>query len=349
MRLWLAMLLLAFVSGATASSVAFDFAWVGNAGNAPDPATGFGAVPYEYAIAKTEVTNAQYTAFLNAVDPTGENRLGLYNPLMEERFGGIEQTGVIDGARYVTQSGRENNPATYISWYDAVRFANWMHNGQGDGDTETGAYALGPLQSRGGVPLDGSTIVRNPDARYFLPSENEWYKAAYHDKASGKAGVYFDYAVPLLGADGRPISDTPEDNPGAVNYVNNDFLDNGLNEGFACCDGASSSEIQNPFTDVGAYFLSSSPYGTLDQNGSVGEWNEQLVGDGRRGGLGGSWSANFQPLRSDTRDFGDPVLGNSGRGFRIASIPEPGAAALVSLLVGVGAVSYRSRAERSVL
>jgi hypothetical protein len=41
-----------------------------NPGNAPDPATGFRSVACTYSIATTEVTNAQYAAFLNSVpDP----------------------------------------------------------------------------------------------------------------------------------------------------------------------------------------------------------------------------------------------------------------------------------------
>ena len=57
-------------------------------------------------------------------------------------------------------------PVTYIGFLEAARFANWLHNGQGNGSTETGAYDIS----------DG--IKRQPDARYWIPTENEWYKAA---------------------------------------------------------------------------------------------------------------------------------------------------------------------------
>ena len=41
-------------------------------------------------------------------------------------------------------------------------------------------------------------------------------------------------------------------------------------------------------TDVGAYTLSASPYGTFDQGGNVSEWNETGLGStlGIRGRLG---------------------------------------------------------------
>ena len=67
-----------------------DWSLVGNAGNAADPTTGIGAVDYEYRIGTYEVTNAQYAAFLNSVDPTGSNTLGLYNSFMAGNLGGIE-------------------------------------------------------------------------------------------------------------------------------------------------------------------------------------------------------------------------------------------------------------------
>ena len=153
-------LLLAALCCAPVHAVTFDWATVGNAGNAADPETGFGAVSYNYAISKTEVTNAQYTAFLNAVDPTGTNALALYNGSMAGNFGGIElQAGNADGSKYVAQAGREQNPVTFVSFFDAMRFTNWLHNGQGSGDTETGAYTIG----------NGLNEVRSADAKLLDP------------------------------------------------------------------------------------------------------------------------------------------------------------------------------------
>ena len=65
-----------------------------------------------------------------------------------------------------------------VSWFSAVRFANWVNNGQGGADTETGAYTL-----LGGTPIlsNDRFISRQPDAKVFLPTEDEWYKAAYYD------------------------------------------------------------------------------------------------------------------------------------------------------------------------
>src|SRR6185295_16877972 len=95
-------------------------------------------------IGKYEVTNSQYVEFLNGVDPSGANTLALYNTSMTSQgCGGINfDPAAPVGARYTVKPGRSNNPVVYISWYDAARFTNWLHNGQGNGNTESGAYTL---------------------------------------------------------------------------------------------------------------------------------------------------------------------------------------------------------------
>ncbi len=108
-------LLLAAVAAmpAAAGTVAFDFAQVGNAGNAPDPTTGYGAVAYNYAISKTEVTNAQYAEFLNAVAATdnfGGSDPTLYNTSMGfNALGGITRSG--DGQLHVRHEGQHGRQA----------------------------------------------------------------------------------------------------------------------------------------------------------------------------------------------------------------------------------------------
>ena len=315
-----------------AHAVTFDWAHIGNAGNAADD-TGFGAVAYNYTISKTEVTNAQYVEFLNAVDPTGANSLALYNSSMSGNFGGIENTGATDGARYIAQADREQNPVTYVSWYDSVRFINWLHNGQGlsgtpSGDTEGGTYTL-----LGGTPTpsNGLSITRNTDAAYWLPSEDEWYKAAYHDASAGTAGIYFDYAT---GSDLVPVSDQPGDNPAAVNFFNYDSIANGFNDGFAVSGSMSSSSNTNPLTDVGAYTAAQSPYGTYDQNGNVLEWNEAFVSSFTRNVRGGSWGSNAGFMAASNRDQGIPTTENSIAGFRVATVPEPTSMCLLVGLAG---------------
>ncbi|MFY7808318.1 MAG: SUMF1/EgtB/PvdO family nonheme iron enzyme, partial [Fimbriimonadaceae bacterium] len=152
---------------------------IGHPGNAAD-STGYGSVAYTYNIGTTEVTNAQYAAFLNAVATTDTN--ALYNNSMAGPFGGITRSGSPGSYTYATVSGRANNPVNFVSFWDACRFANWLHNGQPTGaqnnaTTETGAYTL----TLSGT--NANTITRNAGWLWAVTSENEWYKAAYHQPA----------------------------------------------------------------------------------------------------------------------------------------------------------------------
>ena len=187
---------------------------MGNAGNTAD-STGFGAVSYDYRISKTEVTNAQYATFLNAVAAT--DTYGLYNLSMGvDARGGITRIGTSGSYTYATKTNMDNKPVNYVSFFDAMRFTNWLQNGQGSGGTESGVYAIG----------SGVSEIRNSNATYFMPSENEWYKAAYHKNngVTGGAANYFDYptssdTVPTV-ATANATGDVS--NPGAnvANYAN---------------------------------------------------------------------------------------------------------------------------------
>jgi formylglycine-generating enzyme required for sulfatase activity len=321
---------------------------VGNPGNAPDLGSflyDMGSVSYNYRIGKYEVTNAQYVQFLNAVDPAGANTLALYSSEMATNTrGGIIFSGsASNGLKYSTKSGRDNNPVGFISWYDAIRFTNWLHNGQGSGDTENGAYTLGALDAEG-VPLDGDSITRNPGARWFLPSEGEWYKAAYH-KNDGITGNYWLYPT---ATDALPYSDQPPgtdapDPSNTANFVRNDGLANGYNDGRAVTGSPTHVDTVNYLTDVGAYLFSASPYGTYDQGGNIYEWTETLIFQSARISRGGWWNSFHENLRAIERTPRDVLLGNEGIGFRVATIvPEP-SPLLLAAVAGMGLLWRRRR------
>ena len=81
----------------------------------------------------------------------------------------IKRSGSDEKYVYRVTADWANRPVNYVSYWDAARFCNWLHNGQGNGDTETGAYTLNGYNGTG-----GPGIVRNRLAKWFLPSENEW-------------------------------------------------------------------------------------------------------------------------------------------------------------------------------
>ena len=298
---------------------------VGNPGNSPDN-TGYGAVDYEYRIGKYEVTNAQYCAFLNAVAPNGTDPYDLYSTDMaDSSYGGITfMQGNPSGSKYAAKPGRAGKPVNYVNFWDACRFTNWLHNGQGSGDTETGAYTLMPDD------IVNNAVRRNPESKWAITSEDEWYKAAYYDGASSG---YYNYPT---GSDVIPTAEAPSGTnmtSGSANYL----------------------WVIRDMSDVGAYTSkpSDSPYGTLDQAGNVWEWNETING-GARGLRGGSFISRYD-FYGNAYGYGmysscrvstvPPLTGVSAElGFRVVQIPEPTTLVLLSL-GGLAMIRRRKRGE----
>jgi len=303
--------------GSPAPAVTIETVRVGNAGNGADiQAQGsFGAVPYSYRIGKYEVTNSQYVEFLNGVDSSGTNSLELYDPAMtSSAHGGVNfNASAPGGAKFTVKAGFANRPAAFVSWYDSLRFVNWLHNGQGTGSTEIGAYTL---LGNTPIPSNGQSVTRNVGARFFLPSEDEWYKAAYH-KNDGVTNNYWDFPTE---SDATPSAAVP---PGAISSPGS----------------ANFNSVVGSIANVGAYLstdgtgelVSDGPYGTFDQGGNVWEWTEAPIRATDRTIRGGSWIETAFVLGAPIRGFGDPTQGTEIVGFRIATVPEPSAAILLAL------------------
>jgi hypothetical protein len=224
--------------------------------------------------------------------------------------GGILRSGISGSYSYAPISGRGDLPVNYVSFWPAARFANWMHNGQPSGSqdnstTEDGAYTLTP------AGMSDNTVSRNPGAAVFLPSEDEWYKAAYYDTGST---AYFDYSE---GSD----TQTTCASPGAIPNTAN-------------CNNAAGGDV----TDVGSYTAGSNPNGTFDQGGNVSEWNESVMGpgDAHRGRRGGSFGDSPINLAASVRFGQSPTLAQSVGGIRLASpaaSPVPGLAPLALVML----------------
>lgn len=179
-----AAIMLLCLGGIAQATVAIDTVAVGDAGNAADT-TGYGAVDHNYNIGKYEVTVGQYTEFLNYKE--WDAATPQLMPLDAIVANHIERNGsgtTIDPYIYSVASEWANNPVSYVSFWDACRFVNWLGNGQGDGDTESGAYPLNGYNDSA-----GGDISRNPGAIWVLPTIDEWYKAAYY-RGGTNAGYY---------------------------------------------------------------------------------------------------------------------------------------------------------------
>jgi formylglycine-generating enzyme required for sulfatase activity len=141
---------------------------VGDAGNAADT-TGYGAVADVFAIGKYEVTIGQYRTFLNSVASVTSDSyiVNLWNASMASNLNiaGISRSGsgTLGDPYSYSVIGSDNQPITYVSWFDAARFANWVNNGATLGaSTETGAYTLNGATS--------GIFTVNPGATWSLPS-----------------------------------------------------------------------------------------------------------------------------------------------------------------------------------
>jgi autotransporter-associated beta strand protein len=205
-----------------------------------------------------------------------------------------------------------NFPVNWDNWGDAARFCNWLENGQpsgpeGPGTTETGSYTLSGAMTVAQL----WAVTRNPGATYWIPTENEWYKAAYYSPTlNGGAGGYWTYPTKSSTAPSPTLSTTATNN---------------ANFGYAGTNPPNSWVL----TPVGYFAGSPGPYGTYDQGGDLYDFTEtpvQQSSDDTGEGLyvrvmrGGSYSKSTAiELASDYRAGADPAKYGHGRTFRLAT------------------------------
>ena len=146
----------------------------------------YGRVEHVYQIGSLLVTNAEYVLFLKAVASTDTS--GLYSTSMAGDRGGITRSGAVGSYDYETKTNYADKPVIWVSWFDCARYCNWLHNDKGSGSTETGAYNLS------GAAADQAP-AKTVGAKYWIPTENEWYKAAYYAAVGGGSYKYWTYAT----------------------------------------------------------------------------------------------------------------------------------------------------------
>lgn len=269
---------LALVTGASAETIRginVDFVNIENEGNAADTrvmsdgTTGYGAVGYKYKIGKYEITNAQWNAFTAAAGaPTGS-----------------PSAAYDEGAVYTGSQ----QPVTSVSWYEAAQFCNYLTSG----DKSKGAYKFsGNNANPGSFQGVDRVAAKSYGLVYYIPNENEWYKAAYY-KADGSG-----YTAYANGSSSVPSADN------GWNYV-----------------GGSSTTVWN--ADSGTMEQN----GTFNMMGNVAELIEGTPGVFR----GGSYGDGSTSMAAWSRaQFAGTVELLSG-GFRIAAVPEPTTILLVGL------------------
>lgn len=268
-----------------------DFVTIGNPGNSDDAGAGggvystpYGGVAYTFRMGTYEVSQDMVTKATN---------LGMSNVTAGDWAG--------------------DRPATSLTWYEAAAFVNWLNISTGHQAaynlTFNGSWSMSLWDSEVAWQLGGENLYRHEDAFYFLPSEDEWYKAAYH-KNDGVTANYWDYAT---GSNSMPDGiDTPTDT-----------------EFDAIFQQLEAYELPNVITDVGV----ASPYGTYGQFGNIWEWSESAYVAPNNSPIenrvlrGSAWDV-WAYLDSSNRNHNPPTFYDDSVGLRVASVPEPSATVL---------------------
>jgi hypothetical protein len=309
---------------ATALAQPLDFVTVGAAGNADASPQQFqaldffgwgpvGAVNYEYRLTRTEVTNAQYLEFVAA-----------YSPFYAGPFPSAVQDWGLQGFDLYSATNDPADPQWFVapgaeqfaadmSWINAARYCNWLHNDRINAAWafETGAYDTSTFVNQGSGVWSGQN-VRSPNARFWVPSLDEWVKGMYYDPNKFGQGVG-GYNLYPTGSDIAPVTGLPG-TPGAQTSV----------------------DLGPDRFNVGSYPNVMSPWGLLDGSGSkreMAEWDQ--ISGGRIGGvLSGTSNASIAPDLFDLLGYSFIGGGNaqfSNGGLRLASVvPTPAVATLLA-------------------
>jgi formylglycine-generating enzyme required for sulfatase activity len=270
---------------------------------ATNPTSGYGIVNHDYRMGTFEITNDQWSKFTAAYGAVTGSQGGYSN------------------SSYFTGT---NVPTDSVSWYEAAQFVNWLNTSTGNqpaykftGTAHTGDYTFAPWAS-GDTGYNASDPYRNTAAKYFLPSEDEWVKAAYWNGTALQTYATKDNSFP---AQGNGTSGT------GWNYYNNGYATSPYGPWNV---GSGSQELN----------------GTYDMMGNDFEWMESPYSSGdygagsSRGLRGGLWDGYSGYLASSYRNNVNPSGEGNSIGFRVASVPEPGSLMMTAMIAVTGLLYY---------
>ncbi|MBX3386781.1 MAG: SUMF1/EgtB/PvdO family nonheme iron enzyme, partial [Phycisphaeraceae bacterium] len=323
-----------------------EFVTIGAPGNAPwmgdgtpqDRAIGRGGVNYEYRIGRFEVTTAQWVEFYNAAfDRPADDRIPHLIP--PDHWGAVSTfPNTPGGQRWAVPAGREYIPVGDISWRMAAIYANWLHNDKSTNREAflSGAYDVSTFAP--GSPPDQE--ARSPGARFFIPTWDEWLKAAHYDpnKNGQDQGGWWTWSnttdtgvIP-----GPPPSIIPGGGTGGA--------DGQANAGGWWQVHPSPSPFDVP---LGSYPTVQSPWGLLDVAGGTAEWTESIISGPGLPPLrmydGSFWfdgPPGLDAIHSRASEF--PNVSIFQHGFRVAAVvPTPGS--IMVFMIGAHLFTRRTR------
>jgi len=283
------------------------------------PGRRYGAVDYEFQMATTEVTVGQWFEFVQAYLPIDQaNGNGTVNDGLTGSGINIRGIGVVE-----IREGYSPNRAADMSWEYAARYVNWLHNGKVNEEWafETGVYDTSTFTYN----ADGSgnhQATRSEGATYWIPSRDEWTKAAYYDPNRYGEGQEGYWLYPNQ-SNTRSINNLLPEDGGEANVTRTDF--------------------DNWPLDV-AQFDTTSYFGLFDLDGGVGEFTDTVFEGGlnnntQRYYMSNYWIDPFDPndpfaVFFDRIDYQSSIeMNQAGNlwGLRLArAVPSPAGSAVLA-------------------
>jgi len=266
-----------------------DFVNVGNAGE---------VVSYDYRMGKYEISQ-------NQVDAAKANGFQLYDTYPQSPAWSGDQ------------------PAANISWFGAASFVNWLNTSSG----HQAAYDITwdgtswSLATWNGI----QNQTRNPEAYYFLPNWEEYYKSAYYSPETRSFNSF---------STGNTIP-TPVESGTLPNTV--------VYSSSLPSDPTLFLTLTSPASVYQAGGLSS--YGTMGQVGNIGEWSDFFYIGEQTSNI--TQTAGIIPLGGSYESSGGNIsyldYAYYDVGFRVAALPEPSTYALFGLGGLALLIAYRKR------
>lgn len=270
-----------------------------------DKPDGFIDPEYGFRIGMYEITNHQWDKFQSSYGTVAGRPSGAY-----------------DENPYWTGT---DIPTNNVSWYEAAQFVNWLNTSTGNpaaykftGTQGTGDYTLSLWES-GDAGYNPDNPYRNSNALYFIPTEDEWVKAAYWN--------------------GTNLQTWASKGDVAPTQSGWNIYENGY------------ATVSHAPWDVGSGLEELN--GTFDMMGNVWEWMESpyysdgnlsCFDRGMRGGayITGLYYTDYDYLSSSYRNGMGSLIDSrevQTLGFRVASVPEP----VSLLLLGLGGLIFQNR------